>query len=281
MFRQFSRWAFLGMAFWILCGFSNIAAPALFAQAAPIEPAKSFEDVPQLAKSSAEVKARYGDIINSEGKKVKGDTQAEKVIQRLRQWTKDLAEQAMVQAMHPPAMGAGTIGPATGRMVQLLQTTMMKLNGEEQKAAQTYGQTVGQLDDEYDKNLSQINSDFETRLERGGCRGTTPTYTIDCRAVAKQRNDAILKAGDTYLGKLATPYGTLRMKMNSVATEAQSVLDQANKTFGGRPPFFAQAMVQGLTTAGMGALDEANSTESDAVVLVYEKSVATTKTLIL
>jgi hypothetical protein len=69
-------------------------AQTLWAQKAPIEPAKSFEDVPPLAKSSGEVKQRTGKITDTQGRTVLGDKLTEPVAGRLRQWAKDLTEQA-------------------------------------------------------------------------------------------------------------------------------------------------------------------------------------------
>jgi hypothetical protein len=63
------------------------------------------------------------------------------------------------------------------------------------------------------------------------------------------------------------------MKMKGVATEAQSVLDQADKALGSHPPLMVQGMYHGLVAAAMAPVDYANSTENDAVVLVYQNSV--------
>jgi hypothetical protein len=231
-------------------------APALFAQAAPIEPAKSFEDIPALAKSSTEVKQRTGKITDTEGRTVLGDKLTEPVTGRLRQWTKDLTEQAMAQAMHPQATGAGTITPDTARMVQLMQTTAMNLHAEIEKEVVAYGETRGRLDEQYQKDLDEIE------------KHTPPTAT--CKSGYQTQ---FLKAGDTYLKNLAPAYYDLKAKMKHVATDAQSVLDQANKTLGANPPFFARHFIQQLTGFAMGALDKANSEESEAVVEVYRKSV--------
>jgi hypothetical protein len=65
----------------------------------------------------------------------------------------------------------------------------------------------------------------------------------------------------------------MRAKMKHLATQAQSVLDQANQTFGGHPPFLARMLGQRLTIASMIALAAANSAENDAVVLVDQESV--------
>lgn len=263
-----------GVAGLTICVLLAACVVPLSAQRAPIEPAKSFEDIPSLPKSSAEVQQRVGMITDIEGKQVVGDKLTQKVTDRERQWMKDLSAQAAAQAMGSMSMGAGSITPDTGRVMGQIQTTTEELNGKSEKELAAWTETRQQLDDAYARNLQQIDSGFNARKVRGGCYGATPTYTIDCQALEKEWNAAILKAGDTDLGKLVTPYEEYKREMKGIATQAQSVLDQADRVFGGHPPAFARAMEQQLTTISMTALGAANSAENDAVVHVYRKSVA-------
>jgi hypothetical protein len=225
-------------------------AQSLPAQKAPIEPAKSFEDVPALAKGSAEVKQRIANITDPEGKEVVGDKLTEKVNQRYMQWTKDLLAQAMAQGM--AAANPGSMSPNTAITVNLLQTTAIKLSTENQKAVTAYAEAERGLDKQYDETISQIDE------MPGDCHSKVGAY---------------LKAGDTYLTNLATPFGELRLKLKKVATDAQSVLDQADKTFRGHPPAFAGNFSRQLTGIAMGTLATTNTTENDAVVKAYNRSV--------
>ncbi len=280
MFRQFSRMVFSGMAFLVLLGISNFSAPALFAQATPIEPVKSFPDIPTLAKSSAEVKARYGPITDSDGKPDKGDKLTQKVNKSEMQWMKDFTSQAkaqesqyVAQAMNP--YGAGAMNPNTGRVLGLLQTTTVKLQGEERKIMQAYRDAEAKIEDKYKQQLAQIPSNYSPKMESAGCDDPHPRPTqTECKPLANQWRAAILKSGDTYLSNLATPFGEMRTKMKGVAAEAQSVLDQADKTLGANRPLFVQGLYRGVVMAGITALGETNSAENDAVVLVYKKSVS-------
>jgi hypothetical protein len=227
-------------------------AQPLPAQKTPIEPAKSFEDVPPLAKDSAEVRQQIAMIASPEGKKVVGDKRTEMVNQRYLRWTKDLVAETMAQGMNAGAMSPGNMGPDAANTVNLLQTTMITLSADTQKAVSTYGEAERQLSQQYDDAIAQIAGN------PGDCHSKVAAY---------------LKAGDTYLKNLATPYGTLKAKLKKVATDAQSVHDQADKAFSGHPPAFAEIFYRQLTSAALGALATANTTENDAVVKVYNASV--------
>ncbi len=235
----------------------------LAAQKAPIEPAKSFEDIPALPKSSVEVQHRIAKITNPDGKRVAGDKLTQTVDSRLLAWKKDMENQARAQAsqyiaraMNP--YGAGAMGANTGRMLGQVQTTWFNLQTDMQKESQSYVRARNRIDDQYQKSLDRIYNQYADH-PTGNCSGAY---------ISKFQ-----KAGDNYLSKLATPYGQYKQQMKHVATQAQSVLDQANKTFGPHPPAIALSMEQRLTHLEMGALGGVNAEENDRAMEVYRKSV--------
>jgi hypothetical protein len=238
-------------------------AQPLPAQRTPIEPVKSFPDIPPLPKSTAEVQQRIGKMTDPGGNHVVGDEHSQTVNSRLFQWKKDMENRARAQASQyiPRAMnpsGAGAMNADTGRMIGQLQTGWLNLNAGLENDGKAYVAARGQVEDAFQKDLDQIYKEYADH-PTGNCSGAY---------ISK-----FLKAGDNYLSKLATPYGQYKLKMKHAAAQAQSLLDQANKTFGAHPPALALSMDQRLTNLEMAALGAVNAEENERAMEVYRKSV--------
>jgi hypothetical protein len=157
-----------------------------------------------------------------------------------------------------------------------LQMSSMQLNTDQRQLTMSFGQARSQLDQKYQDDISSIEASFYKRLNQGHCLDPAPK-TIDCAAVRKEQDAAIMKAGDTYLGNLATPYADMAAKNKAIATQAQGLLDEAHKTFGDNVPFMVRATAQQLTMLGILSLTAVVTTESEAVALVHKQSVAPTE----
>lgn len=265
----------------------GVAAVALMPWAAPcraqglanIRPLQSFADIPPLAQTSADVRARFGDVVGPDGKTGGGDTRAQPVLKRLSDWITALNQQAMsqaggAQAMNPQAMMGMTA--AGGQLIGKLQMSSMQLNTDQRQLTMSFGQAKQQLEQKYQDDISNIEASFRKRLDEGGCLDPGKT-TIDCAAVRKEQDVATLKAGDTFLSNLAAPYADMAAKNKAIATQAQGLLDEAHKTFGANVPFMANAMMQQLTTLGIVSLSAVVITESDAVAHVHTQSIEPTE----
>src|SRR5207244_10340802 len=120
------------------------------------------------------------------------------------------------------------------------------------------------------EELERISGTYYKRLDQGGCLDPGKR-TVDCAAIRKEQDAATLKAGDTYLAGLAGPYTTFKAKLKSVAAQAQSTIDQADKSFAGGVPAFVRPMYQSLVTTGVAVLGMVVSAESDAIALVHDQ----------
>jgi hypothetical protein len=263
----------------ILCGtaFSPWAAPCRAQGPADIRPIQSFANIPPLAQTSADVRARYGDVVGPDRKTSGGDTRAQPVFTRLAEWANALNQQAISQAgMNPQAMMGGPMTPAAGQLIGKLQMQGMQLNTDQRQLIMTFGQTRSQLDQQYQADLERVEASFHKRLNDGGCLDPGPKK-VDCAAVRKEQDAATLKAGDTYLSTLAAPYADMAAKNKAIATQAQGLIDEARKTFGDKVPFMARTMMQQVTTLSMVALASVVTTESEAVALVHTRSVTPTE----
>jgi hypothetical protein len=172
--------------------------------------------------------------------------------------------------------GAAGMTAASGQALQVLATATPKLNADQQQALREFGAAKTAVDEQYSKELERVTGTYNKRLADGGCLDPGKR-TVDCGAVRKEEDTATLKAGDAYLAGLAGPYMQFTAKMKSVAAQAQSTIDQADKSFAGSVPAFVRPMYQSVITVGVAVLGMVVSAESDAVAHVHERSIAPTE----
>src|SRR5258708_15498329 len=186
---------------------ATLAGGRVLGAPADIQPIHSFEDVPPLATDVTDVRRRFGHVTDMSGKTVKGDTAAQPVLQRLAEWTRSLTQQAM-QPMNGQAAASGMTA-ASGQALQVLATATPKLNADQQQALREFGAAKSAVDEQYSKELERITGTYNKRLADGGCLDPGKR-TVDCAAIRKEQDTAMLKAGSTYLSSLAGPYAQFK-----------------------------------------------------------------------
>jgi hypothetical protein len=242
--------------------------------AGSIEPIHSFDDLPPLARNTEEVRLRYGTVsaLNPD-QPTDGDTKLEPINGRVHGWMMALAEQAVKGA------SAGAGGPMSRDAQQLitelatgsrtLQMTSMQLNqtyhAAQQAAENAYSADVNAVEEAYGKKYS----DCLNREERAG-------GGPNCDPVKKEEDDKLFAAGTKYLGSLQGPYTDLLTKMKDVVVQCQTLTSKADKAFGANPPAYVHAMYQMALTTGITSLMAVATAEDGAVVLVHQKSIAST-----
>ncbi|HVX39580.1 MAG TPA: hypothetical protein VHB25_08405 [Gemmatimonadaceae bacterium] len=246
--------------------------PAVLCAQGDVQIVRSFEDIPMLPKTSAEVRLRYGTVTAPDGKTVDGDTKVQPIDDRMAAWTKSMMQAAMANAMSSGPRGGSAITPAAGQALGAMQQTFGRLTMGLSEEVRSYAATTQPIEDRYDARVVDLDTTYYRKLERGGCMDPVPKK-IDCGAVAAERDQAILKAGDAFLAEIAGPYEAHKAKVKGLAADAQGTLDQAHKAFGGAPPAYARGIYQGMAASAMNALAQAVDAESDIVALVYHKSV--------
>lgn len=270
---------------WMNALLSTIVAGALVAWAAPcwaqpfsfIQPLDSFAGVPSLARTSADVRARFGEVTGPDGKVNGGDIQAAQLFRLIKEWIKLLKAPSSAEAMGMVRQEMnGGVNPAATQLVGRLQKALPELANGRQQIMKSFGQTQSKLEPQYQDDVSRIAALHHTRLEQGGCLGSGPKK-VDCAAVRREQDVATLKAGDAYLTNLMAPYADMAAKMKALATRTQGFLDEAHKTFGDTEPYTAPEIMSRLARQGVDALASVASTESEAVALVHKTSILPTE----
>jgi hypothetical protein len=251
-------------------------APAAAQTGSGIEPIHSFDDLPPLAKDVEEVRKRYGKVsgLNPDSP-TNGDTKLEPVNGRVRGWMMSMATQAV--------SGAGAAGGAGGpmsrdaqQMITELATNSRTLQMSSMQVTQAYHAAQQAAENAYQADINAVEGEYGKKysdcLNREERAGGGP----NCDPVRKEEDDKILKAGTKYLGSLAGPFTDLTTKMKDITAQCQTLTSKADKAFGGSPPAYVRGMYQMAVTTGITSLMSVVGAEDAAVVLVHDRSIAST-----